>query len=69
MFKPRCGYAEVPLHRVPRRGRVFGLDRSGNRGVLVQARAKLPGRRHSEPARSFQMDAQRLENIAGARHR
>ena len=68
ILEPRGRDPEVLLHSVARGGRIFSLDRSGDRGMLVQARAKLLRRQHSQSARSFQMDTQRLKHIGGARH-
>ena len=68
IFEPRGGDREMLLHRFARRRGILGLDRTRDRGVLVERRTKLSWRRHSQPARSFQMDAQRLENVVGARH-
>ena len=41
IFEPRGRDPKVLLHSVARGGRIFSLDRRGDRGMLVQARAKL----------------------------
>ena len=67
-FEQRAGRIEVAPHRFARRGRVARVNGGGDRGVLLQRRAHAPWRRHSEPARPFQMDAQGFEDVMGARH-
>ena len=47
ILEPRGRDPEVLLHSVARGGRIFSLNGHGDRGMLVQARAKLLRRQHS----------------------
>ena len=56
ILEPRGRDPEVLLHSIARGGWIFSDNRSGDRGMLVQTRAKLLRRQHSQSAGSFQMD-------------
>src|SRR5271170_5092519 len=56
VLEPRGRDPEMLFHSAARGGRIFSLNRTGNCGVLIQARAKLLRRQHSQSAGSFQMD-------------